>query len=684
MTATQRMKTGRVLFISVGIVIGVFGSLLLRPSATGTLAPNPTADQIESGDISEQQASQLRREGYNSIQTVAEVLTLPGEFAELEAAYALAARASSSELQDLVYQAASIAQTGKRYEIVRVMLMRLTEIDPLTALALAEGPLDRPGANYSEAVWRGWASRDFGAALAEAATRTTGQAAIANAFYSALPSLDDPRSGQILQALGEEPSAQTQALDIDRVYAQSLEAAMQQLNFLNGDHKTVAVERLASLMVADYGTDAIDYLDDIFDDKTRRLLREQLLQSMAEEDPLGTIQLLADKGWETTNQAALQLAITTVAEDNPENAMALLADLPPGNRASLEIALINAVAKNDIDRALAMAQSPVYGSKDMILLRVIKTIGEKDMARSLSLIDAMAGTWQRQNAMRSLLQAASPNDMPLLAKKAEQMGNNAWGINSINPVATAWAREDPVGALNWAQSLPKAQRSQAVSKVISQIAAAEPLRAVDIVNGLSGQGGDEARRQLASTLARQQMADEALALAGGASTPEARQAIQLSALGQMARNDPDQALVLAAQTGDATLRDAVLMTVINSASRQDPQQAFERLDEISDPAVRRQTERRVVSQLLDTLPPGDRFDSTSAALATSSKIDIDEALRLASGIGGDRARESTYAAIIFMAARQDPAKGRELLERVDLPDQMRERLEIALLQANAR
>lgn len=88
----------------IGAIIGGATIWIATQKQASTFSGVPQASLIEASDVSTDQAETLRKSAYASLSNLQDVLALPGDFAEREAMYALAARASASKLQELIYQ----------------------------------------------------------------------------------------------------------------------------------------------------------------------------------------------------------------------------------------------------------------------------------------------------------------------------------------------------------------------------------------------------------------------------------------------------------------------------------------------------------------------------------------------------------------------------------------------------
>lgn len=127
------------LTLIVGVALGAGTAyLLVQGGATNKpllVRPEPIRDVPK---MSVEDATAHRDDSYVEIKTIEDTLALPTDFAQTEALYVLAGRSDSRQVQDLIYQASLIADPSDRRGGLQILFSRLAELDPRSALALAQ------------------------------------------------------------------------------------------------------------------------------------------------------------------------------------------------------------------------------------------------------------------------------------------------------------------------------------------------------------------------------------------------------------------------------------------------------------------------------------------------------------------------------------------------------------------
>ncbi|MFK8052464.1 MAG: hypothetical protein AB8F65_05785 [Woeseiaceae bacterium] len=680
----------------LGVLIGI-GLTKLLSKTERMHAPETTVSTLaEADDVSVDEATSLRENAYASLNTIEAILALPGDFAESEATYALAARSGSNALQDLLFEAASMTNPQKRDTIIRILLARLTEIDPGSALALSEGPLNRFGVDYASVVWRQWASREFDTALTEATLRPGNQLVVAQALYSALPSLDDPRVIDIENALGKSPADDVKAKEIATLYSESPALAIGHLNATATPKDKIVIEALAKLMLADTGTEAIAYLEDIADGALRRTLRRSLIAAATEEDPITAIAMIQENDWERSEQASMSEAFKALTKQDADTALVLIADLSPGMRANMEQTVVMTVADFDIDRALIMSQMLTYATEERMRGGLASALVQTNIDRAFEIALGIEDPRARAISIQGFVYKANIEDMTKIADLIMAQPETPWGGNNrLGQVARRWAVEDAEGALAWASALSDDTRSGAIGQIISEIAKTDPNEAVTLVNSLSSDSNDDVRRTLAASLSSMNMVSEGLMLADGATSADAKRSIRLASLNRMINDDPENALALAQQIGDQDVSDVVLSRVIGKSGRIDPAAALSRVNDITNRTIRERTEAQLIGELaksdidaafrrVRSIEPGTRYDSLAAGLANTKSLSVDEALKLTGSIQNERTRRQAELRLLYTTAWKDQEKARALAARLDMDDDDRDQFESMMMQKGVR
>ncbi|MEO1320351.1 MAG: hypothetical protein AAFV30_07245, partial [Pseudomonadota bacterium] len=554
-----------------------------------------TPIQLEASDVSQEIATAMRAEQFTSVDSIQDVLALPGEFAELEALYALAARSSASDLEALLAQAARVSDPQRRDDFIRVLLTRFVAIDPRRALANVEGPLRRSGRNYQSFLWQQWARRDFDTALTVAALEDGQRVLRAKALYLSLADLDDPRAAEIESALGIAPDTSVRARNLERVYADGAEVM---LDYVDGRMPWSREEAkvIARLLYAEYGAEALTVVEQVRSPVHRESLQVQLINRIIEKDPLYVINTLGSQQSNAVTSADVQRAYGELAKTDPGEAMILLDLLPRSDRRSAERMIVSEVARTDVETALQLLEQLQYAERDQTLNMMSMRLAESDIDLALSLVDRIETPVNQGRALGSLAFSAPLARMPDIATRIMAIDAAGGPTFYRRNLTMGWARRDPGGAMEWVQTLPTEQQAEFMGPIVTHVAKNDPQRAIDMAFASTGPGSLRVKQQLAGALAANGSVEAAMSIANAVADPDERLTLQRQALMQLARTDETEALNLARASGNTALIDSVLSNQIVTLAATDPEAALAQLDGISSASTRHELERNVMRQ----------------------------------------------------------------------------------------
>ncbi|MDB6079624.1 MAG: hypothetical protein JWO82_3371 [Akkermansiaceae bacterium] len=156
-------------------------------------------------------------------------------------------------------------------------------------------------------------------------------------------------------------------------------------------------------------------------------------------------------------------------------------------------------------------------------------------------------------------------------REFSRMGGPGGGDNGASTIASEWAKLDPEAALSWANTLSNAaDKGNALSSVVREIATKDPTKAAEIASGLTGEDQTRAYESIAQQWGS---SDFSAAKAWINSLPaDARNQAMASALQSYAATDPVKASQeVASLTGDS--KTQAIENVAQAWARTDPAKA---------------------------------------------------------------------------------------------------------------
>lgn len=262
--------------------------------------------------------------------------------------------------------------------------------------------------------------------------------------------------------------------------------------------------------------------------------------------------------------------------------------------------------------------------------------------------------------------AANPREFAMMGMMGGGRGPMG-GQGAASIIASEWARQDPAGALAWANSLTT-EKGQAMSAVIGEVAKTDPKKATEMLAGISGPDKGDAYRSVAAQYGASNFTE---AQAWIRTLPADEQAGALaSAIGGLSNTDPAAAAkhVSLMEAGEA--KDDVIPDVVEDLVRVNPQAAGDFLKSQGSEDAQRDAMRRLIPTWVgqnpaaaltyaNSLPAGNVRDSALQSYVWSNNTGSpSEVIKVAESITdeGDRDRAVGIAAARWMREDADAAK----------------------------
>ena len=667
------------------VLVAAAGALLgaLLVNTLGSRGPAATAriDVVDIDDVSLAEAAQLRESRYTSVLTIEDVLALPGEFAELEALHALAARANADVLGDRIVETAALSDPDRRDAFARVLLQRAVELDPGLALSWVDGPLRRTGTDYTAFVWRRWARLDFDTALTEASLTKESRALIAGALYEALPSLDDPRALDIEGLLGIRPTPGVRAASMTRAFVDGADTALATLN-ARKNWSEEELDAFARLLLLQQGGDAIGQVARVENPALRERLNERLFVHMATAQPQLAIERLPSGVEEGLAEDVLTDAFAALGASDPELARSLLESVDPEWKELCELVSIRALSRHDPTRAMIAADNLKYAERDHVVRVIAKELARDDLTGALEFTDQIASVDSRGETLLDFVYSVPVSQIPEVVDRIAALGVGFSSVALRMQMVSRWAGRDTRAALAWVQAQPPDEAAQYMSGLLPNLAQSDPQYAIQLAAMVPEEEGRQVRRELARGFVYSDRVDTALALADMVTDAEEREKLQSMVLVRYSSSNPDNAVAIARGTGNQQLVDRVVASALDDLGDTDPLLAMERIGEIEDPLLRAKTARDVGQQLarfneaaardlVATTNSSAARDGALLGLARWSDGSIDEVIELVEQVDDPALRLEAQVTVAFELGELDQARALEYLKGLDVPEDFR-------------
>ena len=638
-----------------GAAIGAFVAGQFRQTSPAARFEVPVERDLDAThEMSAEEAETVRRDRFASIHTIEDTLALPTDFAETEALYVIAGRADAEEVQNLIYQAGRIRELEDRHAALGILFLRLTELDPKSAVAIARSPMFGAEKSYEEAVWTAWGRLDLDGALAAAKQADRQQRElVAQALYASLRGLGDARVEKIDSALGIEPGRNVRA---QHLYALFTESPAEAIRYIESQPPVVQGE-LYGTLASFVSRAGIAVSPKVLDLITSPMNREMFDRS------LGMLQAASEP------EAVLGKALAAGERGRDRNEV---------------LTALRTLARSDPDKALDWARSLGYATDESMLTAVIGLIAGSDPDRALNEARSLSTPELRSSMFATIAsQAKSADEVNRILAMIDDPGQRR---RAIYQVAMRMAMKAPADAVAWASTLPDAERQVALQPVGQQLVRTDIDAAIALLGRLPAESSTDLAGQIASSLAQRGSGEEALAFIAQYKDTAAYPEMQMTVLNQLSNSNPEVALRMAQRIDNVQLRGRAYATIAGNYAKSDLPQATSILNYIEDPRSRMYAINSIVHVLnrrdpnaarnwVIALPPGSDRDAGISRLIATSRAPPRDAQALIDSIGDDEMRKHATLSYAVQLGSSNPDQARKLLDGLDLTDQERQQYE---------
>lgn len=245
------------------------------------------------------------------------------------------------------------------------------------------------------------------------------------------------------------------------------------------------------------------------------------------------------------------------------------------------------------------------------------------------------------------------------------------GSSASGQIAAEWAKQDPDGALAWAQGLEGRDASSAIGSIFRQVAQDDPAKAAAMAAGLGDDERSGAYRSIAREWAQQDWSD---AEAWISSLPvDERDAVMAQAIRGLASNDPVEASQKIANLPDGEDKSDAIRSIAERWARDDAGAAAEWLVEAGGEDAGRSM-REVMGnwvgqdsaaalEFVNSQPEGELRDSAASSYVFSNRNgDLQESLKVAESISNEDARARTVGMTAMRWMQEDKEAATEYIE----------------------
>ena len=672
----------------LGAVLVLAADRLRAPSMPGS---EPVRDIESPAAISRDAARALKRTQYRAVGSVREILSLPTQFMQQEAAYALAGRLDQSDLAALALDANRVVDEGARERLLHVVFSALASGDPGAALDLAKSAPFRSAVAVRVGVWEVWARDDLDGALRAASNQFAGdRAEAARGLFLAYGILGNEATDRIEAALGMRPSRELRRRYLQRLLDADRAAAIQYVDQIDDARE----RREALYWLAAYPPVAeLGWLRLQADDLTRRAdagrLREAVDIRLAEADPWALLEQSLASGEREPSGHEVRRALEVVMSENMEAAMRFVDRAgDSGNQVMFRAVFADVLAEQDPEGAIEWAKSVSDDPEQTAahVMTVMSVIARSDPEFAVTKVIELEAEGDFPYLIQQTISAVARQDPALAATLLDRIDDQATRRSAARNVAMAWSSSDPEAALAWIRTQDAAFAAELYQATRRTILRSDVRAAMRMLDSLPPDVQPAWRRGIAVELAGRGRTQEAEAFIfryeGQDGYDDLRAAVAVS----RADADPAFARRMAASIQDPAARDRILSSLIKYESGAGGEVLNARLRELSSEQSRAGAARGYLPQWVKEDPEGALAwieQQDSGPVRANAIVGILHAQNyigsehdaLASSIADPAARSEAKFIIVTKLLRTDPAAARARMNDDDLLDRERARLE---------
>lgn len=606
---TKWLALGTFVLILIGAGGYWFGQKSINNIDRELFSQNTSAP-IESEETMTVEEAQLQRKNhYQSLTSITEVLSLPSYFAQQEALHSLAGRANRVELQQLLKQAAAVTHAPQRENLLQIILARITEIDPQTAANIAIQAYQNKNHSLLPQAYRHWAKIDIDAAItsANAIKNANQQSTAAQSIISTVSVNDIQRVTEVSKRLGVEVSKDQHVSNalIEKA-SQDPETAMQDaMKMSAGYERDSALQGIIDTWATQDPQQAFSYVERISDNRIRQQLFETVLYRWAEADPKAAYEILQTLPNAGRTSNISYTVFTYLANENPRQALNIIENIPSSrNRMDAYNATIQSWAAEDAqaaatfvaqldnkqlkqqlaptviqylstqspDEALAWARELDPTGQLYLQNTVVSQIAAENPERALQIALDSQQAVLRQQLIVTVIDNLSYNDPQRAAEMIDQLPNADVNSNTINSVVYNWANNDPDAAMAWVNSKSGQIRDDGLISIGNQLASVDPDLAASYLPQLAGPVRESWAQNITYYYSSYDLTEAATWIENFRGETLYGNLLS-SVVGAAASSDVDYALQLTQNMPTQTQRNELIRQIADQISYNDPQRA---------------------------------------------------------------------------------------------------------------
>lgn len=669
----------------------VLGAVVVLAAGQFRTPSAPVRDLELPAAISTDAARELKQTQYRAVRSVRDVLSLPTEFMQQEAAYTLAGRLDSGDLAELALDANRVADERVRERLLHVFFSAMASSDPEAALDVARSAPFQSAVPVRVGIWSVWARDDLDGALRAASSQfASDRAEAAKGLFLAYGILGNESTDRIEAALGMRPSRELRQRYLQRLLDEDRAAAVGYVDQLEdaGERREALSWLAAYPPVAELG-----WLRLQADDLTRRPDADRLRQAidirLAEADPRALLERSLASGERQPSHLELRRALEVLMSDDLEAAMRFVERSgDDGNQAVFRAIFADLLAEQDPESAIEWAKSVSDDPNQTArhLMRVMSVIARSDPELAFTKVVELQAEGDFPNLMEQTLGVVARQDPALAATLLARVDDQTTRRIAARVLAVAWVNSDPEAALAWIATQEAAFAAELYQATRRTILQSDVNAAMRMLDSLPPGVQPAWRHGIAVELASRGRTEEAETFIFRFEGQDDYDNLRAAVATSRADADPEFARRMAASIQDPAARDRILSRLITYEPGASGQMLNARLQELSSEQSRVQAARAYLPDWAKADPQGAMAwlaQQESGPVRAHAILGIlhgqqymgPEHDALASSIADPAARSAAKLAIVMHLLQTNPDAARARMNDEDLLERERQQLE---------
>ena len=569
-----------VLILVSGAALGALLAAWLSGSTGPATAPERFAHVPETREVlvdrslSIEEARVLREDAYAAISTVEDTLALPTEFDRMEALFVLAGRSDAAAVQDLIYQANGIAEPAQRGRAIGILLGRLTDLDPKSALAIARSPALSGMRAFEFEVWETWSRQDLESALDEAMSLSGSQRSrAAQGIFRGFRLPDANTVFDIQMMLGSEPDNTTLSRWLATLYDY---APAESVAFIEGlppgalqnNAVWVLAYRIAQsgapTAAAQFSTPELQQLFDY-----------RFAEQLAQIDPERAIDLYFANQQDPRQTSLVQEALRKIAAADPDRALMISGRLDGEARKIAIRAIGEGMLASDPERALNWVRENDDTSNDALLAHLISQVARRDPDLAIAQAALIRSRQQRSEAYLQIASSLASSDPVAALETIDHIPDPGSRQSAISNVLRTVAMKGPDRALDLYDTLPPKDQRGVLESTAAMIAYSDPDKALSLMARAEPEEARRIRQSVISAISGQRGFDDTMIFIERFRDEPDFLELRSRVVTELSYREPERALQYAEQHLSGRDYESVVASSAPQIAESDPRRALD-------------------------------------------------------------------------------------------------------------